>query len=569
MFGWLEETSGIFQPARRWSELGFRPTHGRSCLVFGAPKEVSAEGGVLSKLMQRAKSGYNLSDEAAATFDCLQITAVDDKSRTAADLTKFVVHFGDQTLYFSADTEKEKMIWVSLFRAFADWRRGSDEFIAIPRDIGIGMLKGMAWLAERGKTVHHVFRIDPPNEVICRLHHEIIIQGQDIADNESALVVAGLIKALLRSLPETLMTGKLFDSFLDASSSSTADPHAQVSRLVLKLPRINQRLLRNLARTFRAVIEHKEMNAMPVEALAICVGPNLMPGALSPTSLKAFMARRSDFASLFTILTSDQLLDSVNPKQTPSKSTSRTSVSSPQQGSVRKPNNTAERSALPSPSMSPNDSGRWRRQEISDSGRWRNSGLEPSDSGRRRNSGLEPNDSARWRNSAIEPSDSGRWNLSRNSAILPEQKAESKTIETLKAELSAANLRIRSLEKDLTEERSRYEELSARYDILWQENLSLAQTVRSVRRSNNIQPAPIERLTEPSRNKIIWEMRPWKHIPDSNKTSGYHSTRNTVKVTVTLTRTRARSLTDSGLSPEPADPSHLKSDTVTDSQSQS
>lgn len=120
--------------------------------MFGSQGESSEEKqkSVLHRLTSQGR--VQEGEEAQDIFDVSKLVEIDEKNLTAQGLMLFDLYFEDSTiLRFQAETPQEKLLWVSCLKPFSSWRRGQHAFLSIPSEIGLGMLKCMAWINTNGK----------------------------------------------------------------------------------------------------------------------------------------------------------------------------------------------------------------------------------------------------------------------------------------------------------------------------------------------------------------------------------------------------------------------------------
>lgn len=92
-------------------------------------------------------------------------------------------------------------------------------------------------------------------------------------------VVAGLVKQLLRELPDPLCTAALYDQFLEpfaADDMSVEQRIVRLRELVHKLPRANYVTLEHLMALLHKVSQRSDVNKMGLENLSIVIGPNIL-----------------------------------------------------------------------------------------------------------------------------------------------------------------------------------------------------------------------------------------------------------------------------------------------------
>jgi Rho GTPase-activating protein 1 len=104
--------------------------------------------------------------------------------------------------------------------------------------------------------------------------------GEEVDLNEvrDPHVVAGLLKAFVREMPEPLFTFSLYDKFMAAEQHLKDEQKWSVTvhALMKKLPPTNKKILRHLFVLLRQVNAHADENMMTSRNLAIVFGPNVL-----------------------------------------------------------------------------------------------------------------------------------------------------------------------------------------------------------------------------------------------------------------------------------------------------
>lgn len=90
-------------------------------------------------------------------------------------------------------------------------------------------------------------------------------------------VVASVLKAYLRSLPEPLLTYRFYNDFMEASQI-TNDQHrkAKILNIINQLPQGNHANLKYLMKFLSKLSEKQQQNKMSTQNIAIVMSPNLL-----------------------------------------------------------------------------------------------------------------------------------------------------------------------------------------------------------------------------------------------------------------------------------------------------
>jgi RalA-binding protein 1 len=125
-----------------------------------------------------------------------------------------------------------------------------------------------------------IFRLSGSNVIIKALRERFNVEGDVnlVTDDQyyDIHAVASLLKLYLRELPTTILTRELHLDFLAVTELGTLDDKiAQLCRLVHKLPRANNTLLRYLASFLINIVNHSSVNKMTVRNVGIVFSPTL------------------------------------------------------------------------------------------------------------------------------------------------------------------------------------------------------------------------------------------------------------------------------------------------------
>lgn len=90
-------------------------------------------------------------------------------------------------------------------------------------------------------------------------------------------VVAGVLKAYLRDLPEPLLTYKLYENFIDAATKQTEQQRKNtILNTINQLPKENYFNLRYLMKFLTILSQNHKVNKMSTQNIAIVMSPNLL-----------------------------------------------------------------------------------------------------------------------------------------------------------------------------------------------------------------------------------------------------------------------------------------------------
>jgi hypothetical protein len=99
----------------------------------------------------------------------------------------------------------------------------------------------------------------------------------DLEQEPDVNVIASLIKAYLRELPNPLLTFELYDQWLASVEKPTPkEQFIEIKRLVFALPEPNRAVLKLLLPFFNEVVQNEATNRMNAFALAIVISPNML-----------------------------------------------------------------------------------------------------------------------------------------------------------------------------------------------------------------------------------------------------------------------------------------------------
>lgn len=123
-----------------------------------------------------------------------------------------------------------------------------------------------------------LFRLSANKTALEALRNDID-QGNaiNISQLDDPHLATGLIKYFLRTLPEPLLTYKLYNSFLNLVDECD-EPNAagNLKAIVNQLPVPNRILLQRLLKLCYSILAYSEINLMTIQNLAIVLGPTIL-----------------------------------------------------------------------------------------------------------------------------------------------------------------------------------------------------------------------------------------------------------------------------------------------------
>lgn len=128
-----------------------------------------------------------------------------------------------------------------------------------------------------------IFRLSGNDANLAALFHHVFVAGEsEIPSSVAPAVVAMLIKALLRRMPETLLTDNMFKTFIQAAELQRPE---LLKAVISALPPANRLLLARLV-SVMSVVAESEQTRMHARNLAVVVGPNLLSNDEDEQSLR-------------------------------------------------------------------------------------------------------------------------------------------------------------------------------------------------------------------------------------------------------------------------------------------
>jgi len=189
------------------------------------------------------------------------------------DGRSFKIQLDKRELSFTTDSKASLEPWKSLLEVYND---RSKPWSPIPIPVSFHrniakcvefMLKPMSASEEEG-----IFRVSASSTDIQDLFTFLMTSTQEIPVDADCHVVGGCLKKLLRDLPETLLTKKLY---LFLTQSSPPPVETEVTESVNSLPPANRDLLLSLFKLLVLIASNKAKTKMDMAGLEICILPTL------------------------------------------------------------------------------------------------------------------------------------------------------------------------------------------------------------------------------------------------------------------------------------------------------
>eukprot|EP00040_Diaphanoeca_grandis_P034050 m.209615 g.209615 ORF g.209615 m.209615 type:complete len:842 (+) comp33045_c0_seq6:464-2989(+) len=116
------------------------------------------------------------------------------------------------------------------------------------------------------------------NARVCRQVRERLDEGDDVDFADLPILAVGaILKEFLRSLPDSVMTLKLYDEMVATNSvPDTIKRVDDVGQVIAKLPEANRMLLGALMPVFVKIGEAGDVNGMTPSNVGICIGQSIM-----------------------------------------------------------------------------------------------------------------------------------------------------------------------------------------------------------------------------------------------------------------------------------------------------
>ncbi|XP_033930525.1 T-cell activation Rho GTPase-activating protein-like [Melopsittacus undulatus] len=135
----------------------------------------------------------------------------------------------------------------------------------------------LALLSEHGTSTEGIFRL-AASQRACREVREALDSGVPVQlETQPVLLLAVLLKDLLRNIPSKLLSVHLYEEWMDAmEKTSRQERLAALKEVASKLPEANLLLLRQLLSLLSGISKSVATTKMTAGNLAICLAPNLL-----------------------------------------------------------------------------------------------------------------------------------------------------------------------------------------------------------------------------------------------------------------------------------------------------
>ncbi|KAM9020241.1 T-cell activation Rho GTPase-activating protein-like [Ara ararauna] len=135
----------------------------------------------------------------------------------------------------------------------------------------------LALLKEHGPSTEGIFRLSA-SECASREIREALDSGVPVQlENHPVLLLAVLLKDLLRKIPSKLLEVQLYEEWMRAmEKTSRQERLAALREVASKLPEANLLLLRHLLSLLSSISKNVATTKMTAGNLAICLAPNLL-----------------------------------------------------------------------------------------------------------------------------------------------------------------------------------------------------------------------------------------------------------------------------------------------------
>jgi len=189
------------------------------------------------------------------------------------DGRSFKIQLEKRELSFTTDSKESLEPWKSLLEVY-NGRPKVWSPVPIPVSFHRAIAKCIAFLLRPGAASEEegIFRVSASSTDIQDLFTLLMTTKEGIPEESDCHVVGGCLKKLLRDLPETLLTKKLY---LFLTQSSPPPVASEVAESVSSLPPANRDLLLSLFQLLVLVAANKSKTKMDMAGLEICILPTL------------------------------------------------------------------------------------------------------------------------------------------------------------------------------------------------------------------------------------------------------------------------------------------------------
>jgi RhoGAP domain/PH domain len=219
------------------------------------------------------------------TLDLFETLDVGDNNSYDPQSCSFFLETTERRYDFRAASPALRTIWLDHLMIFHEAKLRPNQSFAIASCVKHAFMIAIDFLFTRGTQTEGIFRISVNSHMLDE-YVQMFLRGEfneSTATSEDEVhAVAGVVKRILRDMPETLLTERLLPHFVELSEKTTSSSAAAdagivsaVRRQVLLLPSDNMQMLHRLCMLLHAVADMKQFSQMDIKNLAICIGPNL------------------------------------------------------------------------------------------------------------------------------------------------------------------------------------------------------------------------------------------------------------------------------------------------------
>lgn len=189
------------------------------------------------------------------------------------DGRSFKIQLDKRELSLAADSKRSLEPWKSLLEVYNE-RAKPWSPIPIPVSFHRSISKCVEFMLRPSMASEEegIFRVSASSTDIQDLFTLLMTSKKDIPVDADCHVVGGCLKKLLRDLPETLLTKKLY---LFLTQSSPTPVETEVAESISSLPPANRDLLLSLFKLLVLIATSKPKTKMDMSGLEICILPTL------------------------------------------------------------------------------------------------------------------------------------------------------------------------------------------------------------------------------------------------------------------------------------------------------
>jgi hypothetical protein len=223
------------------------------------------------------------------SWDLRTCTSVGDVPPTPGDAASsgdFQISSGKKKLLLRAPTVEEKQCWLRVLAVFNNIQPtlANGGSIPIPACSATGLLSCIDALTSDG-CVQGIFRESGKAEEVRAIYMAFVRGSMSVPAGADVHAVAGCLKKLLRELPETLLTNKLWSEVVAPNPTPS-----RIAATIAALPQVNRQIFTSLIELLYLIVCHTSVTRMDIKNISIVLTPNFtrkdQPGVVVP--LEAF-----------------------------------------------------------------------------------------------------------------------------------------------------------------------------------------------------------------------------------------------------------------------------------------